>query len=289
MIPFFEDLRPRWIASSQRAEGVDVARGYIDFFEPDVLVEATDGMAAQLGWSSGGKYLRLPRIVPLDKFYEVDSRGRAEFAAGIDIINVIQHLYDQEYKYQLRHRIPYAMVEAALDDAFFDVFPGTFPEDEALAYIARAYRDVFEPEVLTPDAATSLRIVNEGFAGPLWISRYGLEEDPGRGLSHQTVFIFDPTDAGDIIDYWNYRLVRRQVLPVSVNWLPEHAAFLRDRIEKQHRPIPGNRFGAEFRSRIDFGESIADQTANDLLANHFAGLPQGSLKQEKSHGRSRSI
>jgi hypothetical protein len=131
--------------------------------------------------------------------------------------------------------------------------------------------------VLAPSAATSLRMISEGFAGPLWITRHHLEEDLGRGGSDRTIFIFDPTDAGDLIDYWNYRLVRQQVLPISVKWLPEHAALLRDRIEKQHRPIPGNRFGAKFHSRIDFGKSIADQAANDLLAKHFAGLPQGSF------------
>jgi len=108
IIPFFEDVRSRWIASHHRAEGSDVARGYIDFFEPDVLVEATAGMAARLGWNDKGSYFRLPRVVPLNKFYEVDDRGRVGFAAGIDITNVVQHLYDQEYKYQRRHKIPYA-------------------------------------------------------------------------------------------------------------------------------------------------------------------------------------
>src|SRR5260370_24722362 len=71
IIPFFEDIRPRWIASYLRGEGVDVARGYIDFFEPDVLVEATAGIAARLGWSDEGRYPPLPRVVPLDSFYQL--------------------------------------------------------------------------------------------------------------------------------------------------------------------------------------------------------------------------
>jgi hypothetical protein len=54
------------------------------------------------------------------------------------------------------------------------VFPGAYPEDEELRYITDAYRDVFEPEVLPHSAATSLKIINEGYAGPIWISRYGL-------------------------------------------------------------------------------------------------------------------
>src|SRR5262245_58303103 len=158
-------------------------------------------MAARLGWSAEHSFgVRLPRVVPLDKFYEVDAYGRVQFAAGIDIINVMHHLYDKEYKYQRRRKVPYASIEPAQDDAIFDVLPGTFPNDAALAYIAQAYDDVFEPEVMPHSAATSLRMINERFAGPLWISRHGLEVGLGRGSSDEAVFIFDPTDAGDVIE-----------------------------------------------------------------------------------------
>src|ERR1700745_2832385 len=92
IIPFFENARPQRRAYDVLAEGLDVTRGYVDFFEPDVLVEATPGVAARLGWADEGQYLRLPRVIPLDRFYDVDSRGHANFAAGIDIVNVIAHL-----------------------------------------------------------------------------------------------------------------------------------------------------------------------------------------------------
>jgi hypothetical protein len=44
IIPFFEDKPPRWIERDRVIASLDVARGYIDFFEPDILIEATDGM-----------------------------------------------------------------------------------------------------------------------------------------------------------------------------------------------------------------------------------------------------
>jgi hypothetical protein len=277
MIPLFEDPPPRWVERCHRVEGLDVTRGYVDFFEPDVLVEASEGMATKIGWDDGESGFGLPRVVPLDKFYEVNCRGQVEFAAGIDILNIMHQLYDEEYKYQRRRKVPFALVEAADDDAFFDAFPGGYPEDADLKYIADSYRDVFEPEVLPSNADTSLKIIKEHFVGPLWISRHGLEESLGPRPSDETIFIFDPTNASDMLDYWNYRLVERRVLPISVKWLAEHAAIVRDVIDKVHRPIPGNPFGTMFYTNVHFGRSIADETIVDLARQHFAGLPERSF------------
>lgn len=114
------------------------------------------------------------------------------------------------------------------------------------------------------------------FPGPLWITRHGLEESLGRGTSDETIFIFDPGDAGDVIDYWNYRLIHRRVLSVSVKWLAEHAFFLREFIESVHRPIPGNAFGTMFHTNVIFGSSIPDTLAIELQRQHLANLPQRS-------------
>ena len=274
IIPFFEGTHARWIAPHHvRAQGLDVARGYVDFFEPDVLVEASPEMAKRLGWHNDERHFGLPRVIPLQQFYEIGDRGRVQFAAGIDITNVMQHLYDLEYKYQRRHKMSFAKVESAPDDAFFEVFSGTYPHDADLNYIADAYQRIFEPEALPSNAATWLRIINENFAGPNWISRHDLEENLGRGNSNFTVFVFDPADADDAIDYWNYRLWKRQVLPVNVHWLADHAAFLRNEIAKYHRPIPNNPFGTMFWSHIHFARSISDDAAKQILTDHFAGLP----------------
>jgi hypothetical protein len=283
MIPFFENALPRWDEPYHRVQGLDVARGYVDFFEPDVLVEASEGMAKKLGWDSDKSPFGLPRVVPLDKFYAVNYRGRVEFAAGIDILNVIQHLYNEEYKYQRRRKVPFALIEPIDDDAFFDVLPGHYPDDADLRYIADAYREVFEPQELLPNADTSLKVIKEKFAGPLWVSRHGLEESPGRGPSDETIFIFDSTDAGDVLDYWNYRLVERRVLPISVKWLAEHVAFLRDIIETVHRPIPGNPFGTMFHTNLHFGRSITHNSVMDFAQQHFANLPARSFFLGRDH------
>jgi hypothetical protein len=279
IIPFFEAGGERWVHPYHREGGTSVARGYVNFFEPDVLVEAFPGMAEKLGWKAKEhRVLGIPRVVSLDAFYRSDHRGLIEFAAGIDILDVITQLYNDEYKYERRHKMPFALVEDAQGNAFFDIVNGRYPGDELLDYIVRAYKQVFDPETLPPTFATAQKIMQEGYAGPIWISRHGTEEWSGRrGISDQTFYILDPTDAGDVIDYWNFRLVERRVIPISLEWLPQQADFIRKRILEVHRPIPGNPFGTQFHTSVQFAGSIPDERLLDLSGEYLAGLPQGSF------------
>jgi hypothetical protein len=135
IIPYFEDITPRQNERHYRLNSLNTTRGYINFFEPDLLVESAEGMADELGWTHDDKYLDLPRLVTLDNFFEHDIHKRVEFAAGCDIFYVISHLYDLEYKYERRHKVPFALWEPGEHDPFFELFGGMYPEDDALAEV----------------------------------------------------------------------------------------------------------------------------------------------------------
>lgn len=165
IIPFFEVGGERWTQPFP-INGLDVARGYVDFFEPDTIVEAAPGMAEKLGWRSEPHILGLPRVIPLNDFYEIDHRGQVQFVAGIDIIEVMQELYDAEFKYERRHKRPFADIEQTPGNAFFDVVGGRYPTDENLSYIHEAFRDVFSAERLPASADTAMKLLKEGYASP---------------------------------------------------------------------------------------------------------------------------
>jgi hypothetical protein len=277
MIPYFESGGERWIRPYHREGGLDVARGYINFFEPDTLVESTSGMAERLGWSNEGGLFELPRIVSLHEFFGRNDRGPVEFAAGINIMEVMQQLYDEEYKYERRHKRPFALVDNVAGNAFFDVVGGRYPDDEAMGDIREGYVEVFSPEKLPATADTASKMVAGGYAGPFWITRHRLEESIGRGIHAVTFYVFDPSDAGDVIDYWNHRLIDGHVIPISVDWMADHSQFIRDNILHVHRPIPGNPFGTKFFTSIHFASSISDDRARDLIVTHMAGLPERSF------------
>ena len=285
MIPFFETGGERWVRPHHAEGGLNVARGYVNFFEPDTLVESSPGMAERLGWHSEGRTLGLPRVVSLDHFYEQNLHGRVEFATGIDILEVMQQLYDDEYKHERRHKQPFAAVDNVDGNAFFDVVGGRYPNDETLADIPDAYAQVFSPETLPHSADSAMKIIKEGYAGPLWITRHGLEESSGRGFHDETFYVFDATDAGDVIDYWNYRLMGRRVIPINSEWIVDHKDFIREHILQVHRPIPGNPFGTKFHTSVKFASSISDETVGELIRKHLDGLPDMSF----SWGRDPSI
>lgn len=277
IIPFFENGGDHWTLPYSLTKGLDVARGYIDFFEPDTLVEAAPGMAEQLGWEDKQFHMGLPRVVPLQEFFEVDERGRVNFAAGIDILEVMQELFDGEFKYERRHKRPFAIVDESDGNAFFDLVGGRYPVDEALDQIRHAYKEVFSAQELPAEAETALKFVRDGNAGPLWITRHGLEESLDRGSRDDTFFIFDPKNTGDAIDYWNFRLVEQHVTPINVEWLAEHQGFIRERILKTFRPIPGNPSGMKFHTTLMFGASISEERCKAPWTEHFSGLPDRSV------------
>jgi len=279
IIPFFETGGERWVHPYHQEAGMSVARGYVEFFEPDVLVDTIPGMAARLGWKSKEHYsLGLPRIISLDEFYHKDHLGRANFAAGVDIVNVMVELYDKEYKYERRHKREFITTEEDSESAFFDLVGGRYPKDDDLIYIPNAFKEIFEAGSLSPNVTTAKKFIQEGCAGPHWITRHGLTESIGRrGVSDMSMYIFDPANAGDAIDYWNFRLVDPRVIPINVEWFSEFSDFIRARILETYRPIPGNPFGTMFHGNLQFSESISNDRVETLIRTHLSGLPQGSF------------
>lgn len=277
IIPFCDTDGSRWHSPYSHIDGLDITRGYVEFFEPDVLIESRPGMAQALGWEEGETFWRMPRVLRQSHFYKVSERGLTEFAAGIDILEVMFALYNAEYQYERRHKRPFATINPAQGDAFFDVVCGRYPADEPLNYIHRTYEDVFTPEILEATAETAIRQIKEGLFGPLWISAHELKESFGRGLRDDTWFIFDPTNAGDVIDYWNFRLVESNVTPVNVNWISHYAASIRERITEVHRPIPGNPFGTKYLTTLYVGSSINDDRITQIINDHLSGLPDCSF------------
>jgi hypothetical protein len=277
MIPFFETGGERWVRPYHGEGGLNVARGYINFFEPDTLVETSPGMAKRLGWETIEHSFGLPRVVSLDQFYEMDDHGRANFVTGVNILEVMQQLYNEEYKYERRHKIPFAAVNLDDNHAFFDLVGGRYPSDAALAEIREAYVRVFSPETLPALADTAMKLVKGGYAGPTWITRHDLKESLGRRSRDQTFYVFDASNAGDAMDYWNYRLIERRVIPINLEWFVAHKEFIRESIVRMNVAIPGNPYGTKFHTTIQFASSISDDTVIELIRKHLNDLPETSF------------
>jgi hypothetical protein len=162
LIPVFDRAPSRWRMFHFRPKGLDIGRGYMRFFEPDVVVEAERGLAKKVGWVAGERFIEAKRTIPLDQFVTADSDDRVSFASGVDISAVHSFLYDREFKYQHKREEKVAIMGAAAkSDSFFEVVVGTFPDDPHLAYVERHYREGFRPIELDRSADTFLSLLKE--------------------------------------------------------------------------------------------------------------------------------
>src|ERR1700730_4962861 len=276
IIPIFGRSPKRWHRGHWRPKASDIGRGYIRFFEPDVVVEAEAGLASKVGWEPGERYHGITRLVELDKFISKDVSDRINFASGLDITAVHAHRYHKEFKYQHKREEKFAIMERAPKaDAFFDAFVGVFPENANLAYIEANYKEAFQPTALALSVETFLTRMQEHHYTPQWFTREGLEED-FSGHSEFKFFILDPADAQDLIDLWNLRQFERNVIPIHIDWFDRCAPMMCDLITRNFRPLPGNPHGVMIRSTIEFARSIANEHAQRLVEAHIRNVPRDS-------------
>ena len=277
IIPVCQTLPKAWRREPYpRKTGSRVTDGYLAFFQPDVFVEAEPGMAAKIGVESDARYIQERRVMSLEEFVTEDEVQRSDFAFGLNIFDLYHKLWREEFQFApTRQRRLTLTEDKSKDSLFVDAIAGTFPTDDRLAYIRNGYVDAFKSQLDKPDANHLLEIVKGSFRTPLQLTTYEIDQwvDRSRG---PLIFVVDPSSSLDIIDLWNLRLYRGNVLPIRFDWLDLHRDYLRKYIEKNHRLLPGNRNGVMIVTTVEVGRSIDPVMAENKLKGSFAGLPKGS-------------
>src|SRR6266702_5951570 len=184
-------------------DGLRLAQGYLDFFEPDVFVETESGLAAQIGLADTEMDIGSPRVMPLDAFFNPHRDRDSRMPFGLNIFGLYKDLYEREFKFVPRHNHRIALFESgsSVDDAFVEAAFGGFPKSGPLEPLAQAYVDAFDPEKLIPNAVNWVKVHKDGFQVPLHFTIRGLRRDSERS-SDPILFVVDPTSAPDLLDLW---------------------------------------------------------------------------------------
>jgi hypothetical protein len=115
IIPVFQVGPKEWRKEKWRTgtKGRNVAKGYIEFFEPDAFIEAESGLAAEVGLEHlERKYVSHSRVMPLDALLRKrEPRDFAELAMGLTVSDVARDLYRTERRFQLRDEVPAYLVK----------------------------------------------------------------------------------------------------------------------------------------------------------------------------------
>lgn len=279
IIPVFKRAPKEWRPEIyQRFKGVEVAKGYARFFEPDVYVEANKGLLEEAGFGMlRQKSVFHKQIITLKEFLEPEQdRIWSEPKFGLNISDVLSHIYKTEQQFVRHDEQERVYVSSESGNCAAEAMFGVYPGSKAVKYVERNYRDVYQPEAMKPAPDAWRRVFLKNAMTPLKVTRHGL--DAQRYWYHDLlIFVFDPSRPTDLIDLWNLRLEPHPILPVPVEWFEVLSEDLYEILKEEHRPVVGNPNGVMHNATIEFGRSIQKEKAEHLISTLKPGLPKGAL------------
>ena len=196
-----------------------IINGYLDFFEPDFLVEAEEGLANGLGFNS-------ERVLHFEDVLVKPGEWEGE-KYGLSVQDVYLALYQEIFRFETRHPSNIVSVEAR--DAVYANFVasnfGSFPVQEQFGYFERNYKEIFSPEHTILDSTTISKLYNSRHNAPLSISHAKIQIDYH---DHQEfgLFILNAKEGSDLVDFWNLRAINRHIVAIPIQWIEELAHLL---------------------------------------------------------------
>ena len=276
--PIIPHLRrvPRWW--DRRGHVFKSARqlmnGYLDFFEPDFLVESAPGLSTHLEFDSR-RVLRLSEMLQREGNQHTEGQGQSVLA-----------LYRDRYRkvFQFALRGAHDIVDVSAEDPSFAptvaCLVGSFSSQDDLAYFDRAFTDAFEPRPVALNGEMLARLYQDGFTSALRLGHSGIDVRV-NGWHDPATFVFDALDPRDLIDLWNLRMVRRNLLAVPKQWLPQLSSFCRKVTADNYRSLPNNPNGVMIRNTVMFGRAIPSDAIEAIYDEHLrVDLAGANVRQD---------
>jgi hypothetical protein len=263
IIPYFQRVPSWWERNGVKFDSAkQIINGYLDFFEPDFIVEAEKGFAAEFGMDPS-------RVIQLSSVL-ARSDDRNERGHGLSVFDLYKAMYQDEFQFVQRNK--HNIVDIRAKDRKFNGLVaclfGSFPVQKNLKYFASGFRDAFEPELIKLDAAALEKLLRKGFTSALKIGSAKLEID-FNDHRDPVIFVFDAFEPRDLLDFWNLRAIHRNLMAVPVQWLGELSSYFKDVIVKNYRPLPGNPHGVMIQATVMFSRSIPSKDIEPLFQRHL--------------------
>ncbi|HEX2858768.1 MAG TPA: hypothetical protein VHP58_00980 [Alphaproteobacteria bacterium] len=279
IIPVFKTTPKAWkTIYSSRTKGVEVAQGYIRFFEPDVFVEAEAGLLEEIGLGALRKNHGMHPQVGLlaDLLKPRDGREWAELGFGLSMHDVFSYLYEKEERFEARQPVTHLLIKPEKSNAMVEAMFGAYPAQKDADYFPKNYKNIFEPKEMKATPSAWREAFKKVTKTPISLTTHGLEKK--RFWHHDlTIFVFDSSKPTDLIDLWNMRLEPRPVLPVPIAWFSELLEEIKGVIKKEFRPVRGNPNGVMHNATIEMARSIDKNKAEELRGLLGTDFPAGAL------------
>ena len=278
IIPVMKRLPTAWSSNQLSEQPRQTSRGYIRFFEPDLLVQTRTGQLDAIGIAEESSWSARQRFYNFDDLIREDHGMAADLNVGNNISHIYRQLFIDEFQFKKRidPQIFHFSTGSAKDTAFFEAAFGLFPAEERLAYIEENFRQAFVAKLKPPSFETWLELAEKRAGYPLYYTVRGAEIRHAD-RSDPSIFIFDPASAIDLIDFWNFRLFTRDVIPVNAHWLEQSRDFILRHIQDNHRLLPTNPNGVMIHTAIHIARSLDMEALLKRLDLPAAGLAEHSV------------
>jgi len=270
IIPAIKKVPPWWSRDHKSIETAQqILDGYIDFFEPDFIVEATDGLGVNLGFEKD-------KIISVNEIL-IRANDGSERGYGLDVFDLYRDLYEAEYKFARRHEHRIIRTKAKEENmqAFVACMFGDFPQSADHGYFSKAFTEAFEPKSIELDGSAFAKLYVEGGQSPLSVGHSKIEIDYNE-RTDPALFVLDAHKPADLIDYWNLRAIKRDLLPIPVQWVEDLSSFAKDFIARNYRPLTGNPNGIMIQPNVMFARSIPSSKIDQLYDDYFRVDIQGA-------------
>lgn len=230
IVPFFKQV-PKWWSKHNHLKynAQQIINDYLDFFEPDFIVEAEKGLADGIDFDK-------KRILSIDNLLYADEYSGKKY--GLNINDLYIHLYEKKYQFERRHKVDIVNITAKEKylKNFISCIFGSFPEDEDFSYLESNYIDIFEPKSIELNAKSLSDIYSSQHFSSLDIGHARIDIDFFERTPDSRLFILDIEETRDLIDFWNLRMIYREVIAIPKQWIKELSPFCKEFILKHYRP-----------------------------------------------------
>lgn len=268
IIPFFKKTPKWWNKSYKAYSAKQIIDNYLDFFEPDFIVEAEKGLSDNIVFEK-------ERILQLDNLLKEDKYGENRY--GLSVNDLYIHLYEKKYQFERRHKLNILHVKAKQKylKPFTSCVFGSFIDEKEFSYFEKNYFDIFEPNEIQLDAKSLAEIYKSQYFTPVDIGHIKIDIQYHEKLPNPRLFIMDIKETKDLIDFWNLRTIYKNVIAIPKQWIKELSPFCKDFILKHHRPSPWQEEHM-LNSTTMFSRSISENEAKNIYSDYIQIDIQGA-------------
>lgn len=222
IVPIYARTPQRFSDPPFRAPAArDMARGYLEAFEPDFIVDMADALAKGLGFPRERTLSISDVLVP----------GHSDaIGYGLSAIEVYRRLHRQVFQFTLRH--PPEIISPVADYPKLEILTsacfGRFPSEPDLVHFANTYRETFSANEVGVDQQALPRLLTADSNYPLRVGAADIRVQ-GRSIDRgPLLFYMSATSWIDVVDLWNLRAWGYWAIPIPRQWQSDLTAWCAD-------------------------------------------------------------